>query len=91
VKDFGLPTFVNRLTPLVEIAWSSPASKPNLTSTQYLIAPGINYTAQTYAVGIEALIPGNKQTGSHVGVIAQFHLYFDDLFPNSLGKPLIHW
>jgi hypothetical protein len=91
VKDFGLPTFVNRLTPLVEVAWSSSASKPNLTSTQYLIAPGINYTAQTYAVGIEALIPGNKQTGSHVGVIAQFHLYFDDLFPNSLGKPLIHW
>ena len=91
VKDFGLPTFVNRLTPLVEIAWSSSASKPNQTSTQYLIGAGINYTAQTYAVGIEALIPGNKQTGSHVGVIAQFHLYFDDLFPNSLGKPLIRW
>ena len=91
VKDFGLPTFVNRLTPLVEIAWSSSASKPNQTSTQYLIGAGINYTAQTYAVGIEALIPGNKQTGSHVGVIAQFHLYFDDLLPNSLGKPLIHW
>ena len=91
VKDFGLPTFVNRLTPLVEIAWSSSASKPNQTSTQYLIGAGINYTAQTYAVGIEALIPGNKQTGSHVGVIDQFHLYFDDLLPNSLGKPLIHW
>ena len=32
-------------------------------------------------MSVEALIPGNKQTGSHVGVIAQFHLYFDDLFP----------
>jgi hypothetical protein len=91
VKDFGLPQFINRLTPLVEVAWSSPASKPSLASTQYLIGAGINYTAQSYAVGIEALIPGNKQTGSHVGVIAQFHLYFDDLFPNSLGKPLIRW
>jgi len=91
VKDYGLPEFVNRLTPVVEVAWSSPASQPNQTSTQYLIGAGINYTATTYAVGIEALIPGNRQTGSHLGVIAQFHLYFDDLFPNSLGKPIVNW
>jgi hypothetical protein len=39
----------------------------------------------------EALIPGNKQTGSHMGVIAQFHLYFDDLFPTGLGKPIVNW
>ena len=91
VKDFGLPEFVNRLTPLVEVAWSSPASQPNLGHTQYLIAPGIAYTAASYAVTVEALIPGNKQTGSHVGAIAQFHLYFDDLFPTSLGKPIVDW
>jgi hypothetical protein len=91
VKDFGFPEFVNRLTPVVEVAWSSPASKPNQTSTQYLIGVGINYTAQAYAVGVEMLIPGNKQTGSHLGVIAQFHLYFDDLLPNSLGKPIVNW
>ena len=90
-KDFGLPEWVNRLTPLVEVAWSSPASRPNQGSTQYLIAPGIAYTAETYAVTVEALIPGNKQTGSHLGVIAQFHLYFDDLFPTSLGKPIVNW
>lgn len=91
VKDFGLPEFVNRLTPLVEVAWSSPASKPNQTSTQYLIGAGVNYTATNYALSVEALIPGNKQTGSHVGVIAQFHLYFDDLSPNILGKPIVGW
>jgi hypothetical protein len=91
VKDLGLPEFVNRLTPLVEVAWSSPAGRPNQGSTQYLIAPGINYTATNYAISVEALIPGNKATGSHVGVIAQFHLYFDDLFPTSLGKPILDW
>ena len=91
VKDLGLPEFVNRLTPVVEVAWSSPASKPNQSSTQYLVGAGINYTATNYAVTVEALIPGNKQTGSHMGVIAQFHLYFDDLFPNSLGKPIVNW
>jgi hypothetical protein len=91
VKDFGLPEWVNRLTPLVEVAWSSSASKPNLGSTQWLIAPGIAYTADSYALTAEALIPGNKQTGSHVGAIAQFHLYFDDLAPTSLGKPIVEW
>jgi hypothetical protein len=91
VKDYGLPAFVNRLTPLVEVAWSSPASKPNQDSTQYLIGAGINYTATDYAFSVEALIPGNKQSGSHIGVIAQFHLYFDDMFPNSLGKPIAEW
>jgi len=92
VKDYGLPDFVNRLTPLVEVAWTSTASQPNnQDSTKYLFAAGLNYTAQTYAVSVEALIPGNKQTGSHMGVIAQFHLYFDDLYPHSLGKPIAEW
>ena len=91
VKDIGLPEFVNRLAPVVEVAWSSPASKPNQSSTQYLIGAGVNYTATDHAVGVEMLIPGNRQTGSHLGVIAQFHLYFDDLFPTSLGKPIVKW
>jgi hypothetical protein len=91
VKDLGLPEFVNKLTPVVEVSWSSPASKPNQDSTQYLIGVGVNYTSDWWAMGVEALIPGNKQTGSHLGVIAQFHLYFDDLFPNSLGKPIADW
>jgi hypothetical protein len=30
---------------------------------------------------------GASQHG--LGVIGQFHLYFDDMFPNTLGKPLI--
>jgi hypothetical protein len=91
VKDIGLPEFINRLTPVVEVAWTSAASQPNQASTQYLIGAGVNYTATNYAVGVEMLIPGNKQTGSHLGVIAQFHLYFDDLFPTSLGKPIVKW
>jgi hypothetical protein len=91
VKDLGLPEFVNRLTPVAEVAWSSPASSPSQSSTQYLFGVGVNYTANSYALSVEALIPGNRQSGSHVGVIAQFHLYFDDLFPNSLGKPIVNW
>jgi hypothetical protein len=89
VKDFGLPDWVNRLTPLVEMTWASSASKPNDTNTQYLFGVGVNYTTVNYATSFELLIPGNRETGSHLGFVAQFHLYFDDLFPNSLGKPLV--
>ena len=91
VKDFGLPDFFNRLFPVVEFSWSAPASAPSATPTQFLIAPGVIYVGDGYQVGIEALIPGNAATGSHVGVIAQFHVFLDDLFPNSLGKPIVDW
>ena len=91
VKDYGFPEFVNRLTPVVEMSWSSSASKPNDMATQFLWGVGLNYTAEGYAVSVETLIPGNRNSGSHVGVIAQFHLYFDDLFPHSLGRPIVDW
>jgi hypothetical protein len=91
VKDYGFSDFVNKLTPVVELSWSSSASKPTQDVTQYLWGVGVNYTATNYAVGVEMLIPGNSNTGSHLGVIAQFHLYFDDLFPQSLGKPIAQW
>jgi len=91
VKDYELSDFVNKLTPLVELSWSSSASKPNQFQTRYLWGVGVNYSATRWAVGLEALIPGNRQTGSNVGVIAQFHLYFDDLFSNTLGTPIVNW
>jgi hypothetical protein len=91
VKDYGLPAFVNKLTPVVELSWSSSASRPNQDQTQFLWGIGVNYTDRNYAVGLEMLIPGNRNSGSHIGVIAQFHLYFDDMFPHSLGKPIVDW
>ncbi|HET6308662.1 MAG TPA: hypothetical protein VFG12_15845, partial [Rhodopila sp.] len=60
-------------------------------ATQYLWGVGLNYTATTWATTLELLVPGNSATGSHLGVIAQFHLYFDDLFPRSLGAPIVNW
>ena len=68
-----------------------PRQQADQLTTQYLWGIGVNYTTTDYAVGVETLVPGNRQTGSHLGVIAQFHLYFDDLFPHSLGKPIVEW
>jgi len=88
VRHLPLPDFFARLTPLVEITWSSPASAPSDLGTQLIYAPGVIYSADTYQVGVEALIPGNRASGTNIGVIAQFHVFLDDLFPNSIGKPI---
>jgi len=88
VKDYHLPEFIGRLIPLVEFTWYTPVEAPaNGFPSTLTIAPGVIYVGDTYQIGLEALIPGNKATGSHLGVIAQLHFFFDDLFPNSLGKP----
>ena len=89
VRDLGLPEFVNRLTPLVEVAYSSPASSPSNLGTQVVVAPGVIYGGDSFQVGLEALVPANRASGRFVGVITQMHLFFDDLFPQSLGKPLL--
>lgn len=89
VRDFGLPAFVNRLIPLVE--WNLSTEVANFDGeerTTGTINPGVIYVADKYQLGIEAIIPVNRASGDNVGVIGQVHLYLDDLFPNSLGKPL---
>jgi hypothetical protein len=89
VKDFGLPKLIGRLIPLVEFDYFSPAAGPASGNPATLtIAPGVIYLGETFQVGLEALIPANKAAGQNVGLIAQVHFFFDDLFPNSLGKPL---
>ncbi len=90
VKDFGLPDFFGRLIPLVESTWFTPTAAPagGVPST-WTIAPGVIYMADSFQVGLEALIPANRQSGHNVGVIAQVHFFFDDLFRDSfLGKPI---
>ena len=52
------------------------------------VNPGVIYVANKYQLGVEAIIPVNRASGDDVGVIGQLHLYLDDIFPNSLGRPL---
>ena len=90
VKNLGLPDFVNRLVPLVELAYSSPAAKPSNLGTQVVFAPGVLYEGDSFQLGIEALIPANRASGRNIGIIGQVHLFFDDIYPNTLGKPLFN-
>ncbi len=90
VIDLGLPDFINRLIPLVEATLQTPVAN-TLTSgtvTTGTINPGFIWVGNTYQIGVEALIPINRQSGANVGVIAQLHFYLDDLDPHGIGKPL---
>jgi len=52
------------------------------------VNPGVIYVADKFQLGFEAIIPVNRASGDGVGVIGQLHLYLDDIFPNSIGRPL---
>ena len=89
VKDHGLGEFFGRLIPLAEMTYFTPASAPAGGFPMRLqFSAGAVYLADTYQVGLEMLIPGNRAAGSSLGVVAQFHVFLDDIFPDSLGKPL---
>jgi hypothetical protein len=90
VVDLGLPEFINHLIPLVEATLQTPVAN-TLTSgtmTTGTINPGIIWVGSTFQVAVEALIPINRQSGTNVGVIAQLHLYLDDIDPRGIGKPI---
>jgi hypothetical protein len=89
VRDFGLPGFINHLIPLVELDLSSEVSNfDGEEPTTGTVNPGVIYVADKFQLAAEAIIPINRASGDGVGVVGQLHLYLDDIFPRSLGKPL---
>jgi hypothetical protein len=87
VKDMGWGAPFNRMIPIVEFNFSTALNR-GASGTTGTINPGILWAGQTIQLGIEAVIPVNSKSGSKTGIIAQLHFYLDDLFPNSIGRPL---
>jgi hypothetical protein len=90
VYDFGLPDFFNRLIPIVEASFQTPAANFAGTGlrTTGTVNPGLIYVTNYYQIGLEAIIPINRDSGRNVGALAQLHIYLDDLFPTTIGKPI---
>ena len=89
VRDYGLPAFVNRLIPVVELSLTSEVSNfDGETKTTGTVNPGVIYAADKFQLTAEAIIPINRASGDDIGVIGQVHFYLDDIFPHSLGKPI---
>jgi hypothetical protein len=91
VVDLGLPDFFNHLIPIVEAQFSTPVANNYGLSfvTTGTIQPGVIWVGSYFQVGVEAIIPINAQSGSAIGGMAQLHLYLDDMFPDTFGKPLL--
>jgi hypothetical protein len=83
VRDIGLPQPFASIIPLVEIPLSR--SQGQTTGT---VNPGFIWINRYGQFGVEAQIPVNRASGSHVGILVQAHIFFDDVAPTTIGKPL---
>jgi len=88
VRDQHLGAFAERLTPIVEFAFESPTDRGG-GGTTGTINPGLFWSGQYTQVAVEAVVPLNRDSGDTVGIKAQLHFYMDDIFPDSLGAPII--
>jgi len=92
VRDIGLRRPFSQLIPLVEIGLTTPMNRltPGVTTTG-TVQPGLIWSGQYFQIGAEAIIPVTRATGHGFGGLVQFHIYLDDLFPTSVGKPVMEW
>lgn len=91
IHDYQLPDFINHLIPIVEADFETPVANNfgNSSVTTGTIDPGVIWVGTYFQVGLEAVVPVNRESGTGVGVIGQLHLYLDDMFPSTIGQPLL--
>jgi hypothetical protein len=96
-----VPEFFRHLVPDLEVVFSTPVSNigpsvieaiPGTHETTGTWGPGLYYFGRlgpvSFELGAVTQIPINRASGRHVGALAILDLFFDDMFPDSLGKPL---
>ena len=91
VKDLQLPDLINHLIPIIEARLATPVANNfgNSFVTTGTINPGVIWVGSYFQVGLEAVIPVNAESGTGVGFLGQLHLYLDDMFPSTIGQPLL--
>jgi hypothetical protein len=91
IRDYQLPDFINHLIPIVEAQFTTPVANNfgNSPITIGTINPGVIWVGTYFQVGAEAVIPVNHASGTGVGFLGQLHLYLDDIFPTTIGRPLL--
>jgi hypothetical protein len=88
VQDIGLKEPFSRMIPVVELPLSTCLNANCNGQTTGTVNPGVIWFGKYIQLGAEAQIPINQRTGNHVGVLLQLHFFIDDLFPQSLGRPI---
>jgi hypothetical protein len=96
-----VPPFFRQLIPTIEAAFSTPISNigpsvpgsiPGTHETVGTWGPGLYYLGRlgpiSFELGGRMLIPINEASGRHVGAMAILDFFLDDMFPESIGKPI---
>jgi hypothetical protein len=96
-----VPEFFRHLIPDFEVSFSTPVSNigpsvplaiPGTHETTGVYGPGLYYLGRigpiSFELGAVAQIPINGGTARHAGWSAILDFFLDDIFPDSLGKPL---
>lgn len=96
-----VPEFFRHLIPTVECSFATPVSNigpssifsiPGTHETTGTWGPGLYYLGRlgpiSFELGAVATIPINFASGRHVGALAILDLFLDDMFPETLGRPI---
>ena len=87
VQGTGWSEPFNQLIPLVEFSLETALDR-GASGTTGTVNPGVIWAGRYMQLAVEAVIPVNSRSGSHVGWIAQVHFFLDDLFPTTIGRPI---
>ncbi|MBI1868445.1 MAG: hypothetical protein HYS06_09175 [Methylocystis sp.] len=91
VVDLGLPKFINQLIPIVEAKFQTPVANvlTSGTKTTGTVNPGVIWIGSSFQLAAEAIVPVNRASGKAVGWMVQVHFYLDDMFPTTIGRPIL--
>lgn len=90
VKDVGLGAPFNRMIVLVEFPFETDLNRGSGGDTTGFVNPGLIWIGKSLQLGAELQVPVNNRSADHIGVLGIIDFVIDDLFPNSLGRPLFH-
>jgi hypothetical protein len=82
--------FLRHLVPVAEFTFQTPihnGAVAGVTQTGYF-QPGAVYITDKWQLALEARVPLTDATGHGGGVIGQLDFYLDDIFPDTLGRPI---
>lgn len=88
IKDVGAPDWLRDSFLVIEMPLQTCLNKDCDGEVTGTVNPGIIFFNHWGQLSFEARIPVNDRTGDSVGALVQLHFNLDDVFPNSLGKPI---
>jgi hypothetical protein len=88
VEDTGLPAPWKNMIPLVEWNLQTAENRSTRGQTTGTVDPGVLWETDDAQFGAEAVVPLDRRSGSHIGVIFQVWIFIDDIFPKEFGHPL---